>query len=342
MREADIDRSEHGFWRYADVLGLGDGARVRLGETVTPLVSTEVLGRPCSVKLDYLLPTGSYKDRGAAFMLSSMLPLGLTEVVDDSSGNAGAALAGYAAASRIGCTVFAPAGNTPGKLAQMRAYGARVVPVAGPRENAARAARAAAEKTFYASHNYLPVFLRGVATLGLELWEQNHFQLPEHVVVPCGHGSLVLGLHHAFEALAHAQQGGRHPRIHAIQSDRYPAVERAWRSSDADVSAVGGGTTAAEGIACREPLRGAAVLAAIRASGGSVCTVSEDEIVTGLRLLASAGMYSEPTSAAAAAGFRRLVAHGVIRPGESCVVVLTGSGLKTGSAVADLLHPVAR
>jgi threonine synthase len=336
LRPQDVDISETGFWRYAAALGLR-GSRVRLGESVTPLVASAALGPPCLLKVDYLLPTGSYKDRGAAFMVSSLLDAGVDEVLDDSSGNAGAALAAYAASAGIGCTVFTPSANTTGKLAQIQSYGARLVRVDGSRVRAAHAARDAAARMFYASHNHLPAFLQGISTLGLEIWEQSGFALPEHVVAPCGYGSVVLGLQHAFDAITTANPSLSFPRIHAVQSDRYPAVTRAWAARRDAVLSAGGGITLAEGIACRQPVRGAAVLAAISDSGGTACTVGDDDIVAALRLLTSVGLYPEPTGAVAAAGYRRLIAEGVVGPGESCVVVLTGSGLKAGSAIADLI-----
>lgn len=336
-RPQDIDVSESGFWRYARILGL-QGPQVRLGESMTPLMPSEVLGRPCLLKVDYMLPTGSYKDRGAAFTISSLVGKGVDKVVDDSSGNAGAALAAYAAAAGIGCTVFAPSANTAGKLAQIHAYGARVIPVKGSRASAANAATEAADQIFYASHNRLPVFLKGVSTLGLEIWEQCGFTLPNHVVVPCGFGSLVLGLRYAFDAIVAADSAQPRPRIHAVQSDRYPAVSEAWAADLREVKPTGGGSTIAEGIACRMPVRGKAVLAAIRGSGARACVVSDDEIIIALRLLTSTGLYPEPTGAVAAAGYRRLVAEDAIGISESCVVVITGSGLKAGSTVADLIR----
>ena len=329
----DVDTAEPGFWRYARALpGIDDVSRLRLGEMMTPLVSTGCLGTPCQLKLDYLLPTGSYKDRGAGPMMALLRRLGVREVLEDSSGNAGAAAAAYAAASGIRCAIYTPAQNSPAKLAQIRAYGATLVPVDGDRAAVAEAALVAAGSTFYASHNHHPIFLAGVATLGLELWEQGGFSLPDHVVVPAGYGSLVLGL-----ARARAALGTRWPRIHAVQSDAYSAVTRSMTAGSHDVEPFGSAETLAEGIACRCPVRGAAVLRALRESGGSAISVPDHEIRDALLRLARSGFYVEPTSAAAAAGLVRLVRAGVIGAGERAVVVLTGSGLKASQRIAQLI-----
>jgi threonine synthase len=329
-----VDGAEPGLWRYAAALpDIDPGHRPRLGEVVTPLVATGCLGAACELKLDHLMPTGSYKDRGAAVLVGLLRQAGVPEILEDSSGNAGAAIAAYAARAGMGCTIYSPAGNSPAKLAQVRAYGAELVTVEGDRAATAEAALAAAGRTFYASHNRHPAFVAGVSTLGFELWEQGGFSLPDHVVVPVGYGSLVLGLDRAFGALA----GPRPPRIHAVQSEAYPAIARALEAGAADVEAAGGGPTLAEGIASRRPVRGPAVLRALRASGGGAVTVSDGEVAGALRTLARVGFLVEPTSAAAAAGFVRLVRSGRIAPGERAVVLLTGSGLKAGQRIAELL-----
>src|SRR5262249_13650808 len=149
-----------------------------------------------------------------------------------------------------------------------------------------------AETTFYASHNRQPLFLAGVATLGFEIWEQLGHRAPAAVIVPAGYGSLVLGVARAFQALLAGGAVAALPAIHAVQSGAFRALARAFAAGAADVTATGaGGTTLAEGIACREPLRGRAVLEALRASGGSAFTVTEAEIRDALLELARAGFY---------------------------------------------------
>lgn len=336
-----IDNSEHGLWRYSAALPkLAPHQRLRLGEVMTPLVETELYGVPVQLKLDYLLPTGSYKDRGAAVLMAKLRALGVREVIDDSSGNAGAAAAAYAAAAGIDCTVFTPAANSPAKLAQIQAYGAHLIAVNGNRAAVAEATLERARTTFYASHNRQPLYTAGISTLGFEIWEQLGFQSPSAVVVPAGYGSLVLGLARAFEALIAGGEIKALPAIVAVQSEAFPALALAFDAGASHATAAGGGrVTLAEGIACRKPIRDAAVLAALRASQGSVFTVSEAEIEDALFRLAGSGFYVEPTSAAAAAGLRRLQARQASGP---VVVVLTGSGLKASDRIAELISTRSR
>jgi threonine synthase len=335
---AAIDDAEPSFWRYARALPpLDPRHRVRLGEAVTPLLALELPAGRAVLKLDYLFPTGSYKDRGLAVLVSWLRSLRIRSVVEDSSGNAGAALAAYTAAAGIECTIYVPASNSPGKLAQAAAYGAELVPIAGDRAAVADAALRAAATRFYASHNRCPMFLAGVATLGFELVEQLGWRAPDHVVVPAGYGSLVLGLHWAFRALVAGGVLGGLPRLHAVQTAAYPALAAAWAGGADEVDARGGGPTLAEGIACRRPLRGRALLRAIRESRGTVTSVGDDETLEALRALVRRGVYVEPTSAVAAAGHARLATDGTIAPTETVVVVLTGSGLKAATTIGDLL-----
>jgi len=331
-----IDASEHGLWRYASALPLvPDAARIRLGETMTPLVYSADLG--LNLKLDYLLPSGSFKDRGTAVMASRLHSLGVRDVVEDSSGNAGASLATYTAAAGIGCEIFTPAGNSRGKLAQIRATGATLTAVAGVREAAAAAAQAAADQRFYASHKRHPDYLAGVATVGFELYEQLGRRVPSAIIAPCGQGSLILGAARAFAALA-AGVGTPVPRLFAVQAAAYPAVaDAAAGGLEEPIPAARPGGTIAEGIATALPERGRELLHAIRSSKGGTITVPDRAIGHAAVWLAEHGFYVEPTSAAAVAGlweFRRL---GMLPPADpDAVLILTGSGLKAGSQIADL------
>jgi threonine synthase len=335
---SDVATGEVGLWRYsASMPWLAPNAQVRLGETVTPLVRTECLGAPCLLKLDYLLPTGSFKDRGVAIMISGFRQHAVRDVIEDSSGNAGASVAAYAAAAGMTCTIYAPSAALPAKLSQIRAYGARLMRVPGTRDDVSSAVLVGAKTSVYASHNHQAAFLAGVATLGFELWEQLGHVAPDSVAVPAGYGSLVLGLRLAFEELRLAGEIERAPMILAVQTEAYPSLAQAWEASAHDVKTSGGAPTIADGIACRLPLRGRSVLASLRATNGLAMAVAESEVRDALRNLAHAGFYPEPTGAVSAAGFSRLARMGLLKPGGQHVVVLSGSGLKAGSAIAEIL-----
>ena len=342
VSQADFDPAASGVWRYASLLPPGAVAgRISIGEQATPLVASARLG--VTLKLDYQLPSGSYKDRGAAVAASRLRHLGVTDIVLDSSGNAGAAMSTYCVAAGIMPEVFVPAGNSPGKLAQTVALGAALRRVPGPRRAATQAALAAAERgSFYASHNWSPDFGAGLATVAFEIWEQLDGHTPSTVLAPCGNGGIVLGLSAGFGALLRGGLVDHLPRLVAVQSAAFGAVADAIaRGLDQPERQSSGTPTMAEGIATELPVRGAQLLAAIRASGGTALTVTEDEIAVAALALAGAGYYAEPTGAVGYAGFARIAGepYGGGLLGDSPVVIVSGSGLKAGRAVADLRDP---
>lgn len=291
-----------------------------LGEGGTPLVPSR--DRRILFKVESANPTGSFKDRGASVLLTALRAAGVEEVVEDSSGNAGAAIAAYAARAGVRATVYVPAAASPGKLAQIGAHGARLVPVPGTREDVARAAQAAPGT--YASHCWDPLFFHGTKTVAFELWDDLGGRAPDWIVCPVGHGTLLLGLALGFRELALAGAIPRLPRLVAVQSAACaplagPPLGRAE----------GAGETVAEGIRVRAPVRGVEVREAVLATGGRWALASEDEIVTARRRLGAEGFFVEPTAAVAPAAAWRLLEEGVIGPAEVVVVPITGHGLKS-------------
>jgi threonine synthase len=335
----DVDTGEAGVWRYARALPDVPGRdRIALGEVMTPLAPMPVGGAGLRLKVDFLFPSGSYKDRGSTVMLSRLRMLGATDVFDDSSGNAGASIAAYAAAGGLSCSILTPASASPAKLAQIEAYRAQLVKIDGDRAAVAQAAIERAEQATYASHVYQPLFIAGCATAGFEIWEQLGRRAPDSVTVAVGYGSQLLGLRRAFKGLLISGAIGRLPRLYAAQSASYPALQDAWARGADDVEPIVLGTSVAEGISCRMPARGRALLASLRESGGGAVTVTDAEIGVALRDLASAGYFVEPTAAASYAAYGKLAGSGVLRDGDVHVVVLSGSGLKAGAAVAGLIR----
>lgn len=333
----DIDAAERSLWRYRRALALAAQPLVTLGEGWTPLVERRWRGHDLLWKLEFMAPTGSFKDRGAAVMISYLAQCGVAAVMEDSSGNGGAAVAGYAAAADMRCKILVPAATSPAKIVQIAAYGAEVVPIAGTRQDVADAAVAESPRIFYASHNWQPFFLEGTKTLGYELWEQSGFAVPDNIVVAMGGGSNILGCHLAFAELKRRGEVARLPRLFGVQPAQVAPIAAAFAADTDRLQARQWGPTIAEGIAVTRPVRLREVLAAFRESGGRPVAVGEDEIVAALRDLARIGLFVEPTSAAAAAGCAQLMAGGVIRPGERTIVVLTGSGLKAADAIGRAL-----
>jgi threonine synthase len=279
-------------------------------------------------------PTGSFKDRGASVMLSLLRAQGIQHVLEDSSGNGGAAVAGYAAAGGMKATIMTPASTSPGKTVQMRAYGAEILLIPGSRQDIADAAEREAANIFYASHNWHPFFLQGTKTLAYELWEDLGFCAPDIVIVPCGAGSNVLGCAIGFDELLRAGEITRLPRIFAIQPENCGPIAAAFLGGTDSEVITPILPTIAEGTAIAKPIRRREVIAALRESGGGAVLVSEGSIERALIDLARTGVYVEPTSAQVAAGFGQLLSEGKIGPRETTVLVMTGSGLKATSQIA--------
>lgn len=311
-------------WRYRAMLPpVKTENIVSLGEGWTPLVPAQAYGIEFLAKLEFLAPTGSFKDRGTTVLVSLLKELGVREVVEDSSGNAAASLAAYCARAQIQCRIFVPASASPAKLKQIRAYGAELIPVEGPRENASQAAQHAAQVSYYASHVYSPLILEGTKTIAYEVWEQLGGRAPDAMLFPTGHGTLLLGAYYGFRDLLEAKLIDRMPALYAVQSEACAPLYRIYIENLVELPDIPQGETVAEGIRIRRPVRWKAIMRAIRETGGRVVTVNESEILSAQRDLARQGLYVEPTSAVAVAGLKALP-HG----GGRLVVPLTGSGLK--------------
>jgi threonine synthase len=326
-------------WRYLEALP-PLASRVSLGESITPLIPFDHRGRKIWLKCDYLLPTGSYKDRGAAILTSHLQDMGIHRVVEDSSGNAAASLAAYAARAGIDIEVFCPASASPGKLAQIKLYGAQLRLVEGPRQRTTEALErhVAAGGDFYASHLWHPYFLEGVKTVAYEITEQNGWQAPGVIICPVGAGSILLGLYKGFTELREAGVIDRMPRLFAAQAANICPVYMAYVRHDSDVPPITAPQpTLAEGIALPRPVRGPMLLQALRETDGGVSIVTEEEIREGLVILGRRGICVEPTSAVVIKAFDHLEAAGRISPHEQVVLVLSGFGLKAGVVLQQLV-----
>jgi threonine synthase len=337
LGRGEIAAGEASLWRYATALALQRPPRVSLGEGWTPLVRRDWHGVPVSFKLEMQMPTGSFKDRGTAVMLNHLLEVGVGPIHEDSSGNAGASLATFAAAAGLSCRIYVPAAAPRGKLVQIAASGAALCRVPGARQNAGAAALAAAAESFYASHNWQPFFIEGTKTLAYELWEQSGFRVPDNILVPTGYGSNILGLERGFGELERRGEIAARPRLFAVQAANCAAFAAAWAARVEHVVPFTVGPTIADGIAAPSPVRTGEVLRALRRSQGGVVAVAEEEIMPALAALGRLGLFVEPTAATAAAALSRLLAAGTVRPDQSTIVVLTGSGLKAADRLADLL-----
>ncbi len=341
-------------WRYREALPFAPESNawqaVTMGEGFTPLLPLDPEAPGILLKADYMMPTLSFKDRGAAVLVTLAHALGARRVIADSSGNAGTAIAAYAARAGIACDVYVPASASAKKLRQIAAHGAAVHAIPGSREDTAAAAIAAVEReqVFYASHVYNPYFFQGTKTYAFEIWEQLGCRAPDVLALPVGNGTLVLGAYYGFKDLLRAGLIERLPRILAVQAEGCAPLAQAFERGEDVAAPVSNTGTEAEGIAIAAPARSRQILAAIRETRGLIITVSDEAIASARDHLARRGFYVEPTAAAPYAGLLKYSARylGEDAPpehqplfssnplsapsSERVVVPLCGAGLKAG------------
>ncbi len=303
-----------GLWRYRVDLAV-KGEPVSLGEGSTPSIEHDGF----RLKLEGVSPTGSFKDRGAATALTAARAAGARTVVEDSSGNAGSAIAAYAAAAGLRARIFAPEDIIEAKARTIRAFGAELVTIPGPRSAVTAATVAAARDAYDVGHARDDGFLEGTKTIAFELYEELGPVLSD-VVTPVGQGTVLIGLAMGFRDLVASGLMEHPPRLHGVQSEACaPLVRGAHAGRPAPVQRE---PSIADGIRIPEPTRAERSYTAVRETQGRWLAVSEQAIESAWRAAAAAGLLMEPTSAAALAGARSL---GL--PAGS-LVIITGSGLK--------------
>jgi threonine synthase len=293
-------------------------------EGFTPLVEDYFYGKKVMIKQDHLFPSGSYKDRGASVLVSKIKELGIKKVVEDSSGNAGAAIAAYCAKAHIDCHIYVPKKTSTGKLVQIQQYGAHLHRVHGSRADTAQAALRHAHTTYYASHYWNPYFFHGTKTCIFEIVEQLGWKAPDIILVPVGNGTLIYGTFIGLEELKQEQIIDTYPKIIAVQAENCAPLVSAWKKPlDTTISRMKKATIA-EGIAIENPVRIKEILHSIKETNGDIITVSEKQILDALSYTRRKGYYIEPTSAVAIAALQK---HH-IRKNQLLVIPLTGHGLK--------------
>jgi threonine synthase len=332
----DIDRGMRSLWRYRASLPVEIARPISMGEGCTPLVQKAWDDYRPYFKLEWFNPTASFKDRGTTVMLSFLRQIGVNAVLEDSSGNGGASVAAFGAAGGMRVKILAPAYTSPAKIAQVRAYGAGIQLVEGAREESEAEAIRQSNETFYASHNWQPFFLEGTKSFAYELWEDFNYSAPDNVIMPVGAGSSLLGCYIGFKELLAAGQINKLPRLFAAQPLNCSPVDASFKEGrDTPVSREVH-KTIAEGTAIRRPLRLREMIMALRKTGGGTVAIPEDGIVSALKRLARQGLFVEPTSATAVAAMDNLINRQVINEKERTVVLITGTGIKSASLIAEL------
>ena len=316
-----IDRGDFSLWRYAAMLPLP--RRFSLGEGMTPLAPATLDGCPFLAKLEYLNPTGSFKDRGTATMLNHLASFSVEAVIDNSSGNAGASLAAFAGAAGLSATVYVPAATAvESKKRLIRAFGGAIVESHDYLADVYRAA----EETTYASHAWNPYFVLGQQTAAWETWEQLGGRAPVAVAAPVGHGGLFLGFYRGFKALHDAGLIRNPPRMIAVQSAGVDPIVRAWEARSRTAATVTPAHSVADGILVDAPVRGKQILQALYETDGFALRVDNERILAAQQSMHTAGFIIEATSAAPAAALPQIRER--IGDGAELVLALTGSGLK--------------
>ena len=307
-------RSGRGLWRYRADLAVR-GEPVTLGEGATPIVPYERF----LLKLESISPTGSFKDRGAATAITAARAAGARIVVEDSSGNAGTAIAAYAAAAGLRARIYAPDDIVASKARAIQVLGAELVKISGPRSAVTEAALIAARDAYDVGHARDDAFLEGIKTIAYELFEELGDGLHD-IVTPVGQGTMLIGMAMGFADLVAAGRMAKAPKLHGVQSEACaPLVRGAAIGRPAPVVRQ---PSIADGIRIPEPTRAERSYAAVRYSGGRWIAVPDDAIEQAWRQAATVGMLIEPTSAAAIVGAR------VLNLPAGAVLIITGSGLK--------------
>lgn len=328
-----IRDDRHSMWRYEGIYPLRyEDISITYEEGFTPLIQIRSEDCRIRVKMDQLMPTGSFKDRGTVMVVNYLKNHGVTMITEDSSGNAGASVAGYCALGGIPCEIYVPRGNSAGKLTQIRAYGASIYEIEGNREDVAVAAQE--KSASYAGHNWHPLFIQGTKSLAYELWEQNGFKAPEQIVVSAGNGSTALGIYYGFRELFDNGQITRIPRLFVVQAEKCNPIYRTYKGLPLKERYE---STIAEGIALSQPNKVSQIITAVEESGGDILCVTEAEIRSALKELALRGIYAEPTSSAAYAGIRKLCREQVLKKNDEVIMIISGNGLKAGNEIEKLI-----
>ena len=324
----DLPKRALSLWRYHEAIPVNaESSIVSFQEGFTPLLEIKFGGRKVYIKQDHLFPSGSYKDRGATVLISKLKELGITEVVEDSSGNAGAAIASYSAAAGIACHIFVPESTSPGKLAQIESYGAKLHKVPGSREDTAAAAWEMAQTVYYASHVWNPYFFQGTKTFAYEICEQLGWRAPDSVILPVGNGTLLIGAFIGFDDLRKAGIIGSIPKIIAVQAENCAPLYGMFKYNLNEIPSLNVSNTQAEGIAIARPARAEQIIDIIKRTGGNIVTVSESEISQAHSEMGYRGFYIEPTAAATIAGLKKYLPK--LSSQEVIVSTFTGHGLKS-------------
>jgi threonine synthase len=351
MTRERVARGPLSIWRYADLLPARAEGAVDLGAGYTPLVRADRLAAELGlgelwIKNDTVNPTGSFKDRVVSVALTKAQELGFKVAACASTGNLANSVAAHAAHAGMRSVVCIPSDLEAGKVVQSAIYGGHLVAVDGNYDDVNRlCAELASEHPSWAfvNVNVRTYYAEGSKTLAFEVAEQLGWQVPDHVVVPIASGSQLTKQAKGFEELYKVGLLDEEPhvRISGAQAEGCSPVATAFAQGNDFVRPVKP-STIAKSLAIGDPADGVYALDAVRASGGAIASVTDAEIIEGIRLLArTEGIFAETAGGVTIATLAKLAASGVVRHDERVVAYVTGNGLKTLEAVAGVCGPTA-
>jgi len=332
-------------WRYSELLPITDPSKiVDLGTGFTPLHKANRLAKEVGLKTLYLKddsvnPTNSFKDRPASVAVSKALEFEAKAVGCASTGNLAAAVAAHAAKVGLPCYIFIPSGLEFNKIIQVATYGAKIITVNGTYDDANRLAAQATEQydLALANINIRPYYVEGSKTLAFEVCEQLDWASPDHVIVPLGSGALLCALGRGldeFDRLGLIEDSNT--RITGVQAEGCAPIVNAFTSKTDYVEPIEHPDTIAKSIAIGNPGDGKYALKRIHDSNGLAQSVSDEETIEAIKLLArTEGIFTEPAGGVTIAAVKKLVDLGMISTDEVVVCYVTGNGLKTPEAVLD-------
>ena len=328
-------------WRYLPLLPVDDpgydGTPLK-AVGWTPVYQPKALAQELKLEQLWLKdessnPTASFKDRASSVVIARAKEIGAEVVVTSSSGNAGAALAGMAAAAKQETVIFVPKAAPAAKVAQLVVFGARVFLVDGVYDDAFDLSVKAAEAFGWYSRNtgFNPFTAEGKKTAGFEIWEQviyrGGLKKPLNVFVPVGDGNIISGVHKGFKDLQELGWLDQMPRIFGIQPEGSASIANAFKAGNEEILPVKADTLA-DSVSVDHPHDGLRALRAATQTGGKYITISDQSILDAIARLGREGIFVEPAAASAYAGLESAVKQGFLEASDPVLVLLTGSGLK--------------
>lgn len=343
-----IARGPLSMWRYRDLLPIDSDKVVDIGTGFTPLIKAENLGRELELdelylKNDCVNPTYSFKDRVVSVAATKALEFGFKTLACASTGNLACSVAAHAARAGIEAYVFIPADLEQGKIVGAAIYGPTLVAVHGNYDEVSSLCIELVDRYAWAfvNINIRPYYSEGSKTLGYEVAEQLGWRAPDHIVVPVASGSLH---HKVWKGLNELSMlgliGSVGTRVHAAQAAGCAPVVAAFQAGTPHVHPLRPNTIC-KSLAIGNPAEGYYALKTLEESEGIACAVSDEDLIDGMKLLAGTeGIFTETAGGVVIGALKQLVASGTIKKNELTVALITGSGLKTQEAVADVVQPL--